>query len=209
MWVCHNIPEITMVYVTYVCVCTGECQWGDLPLIKKMMTACHSLFPVVRYSFTTIPSYCGGQVGFVLASLNKVRGVCVCMWLLTLPSCFPTHYYISLASLFLLSQLQFYSSFSQDTVFEEPIRRLSEEEQEEMGLQYYDSDVHKAAFTLPRFARKVDTYIYIVAKQWKVSLERIIMHKQAVLMGILSQYNIYQFRKGPKGPPCLLQLTCV
>jgi len=35
------------------------------------------------------------------------------------------------------------------------------------------------------------------------------MHKQAVLMGILSQYNIYQFRKGSKGPSCLLQLTCV
>ena len=80
-------------------------------------------------------------------------------------SCFPTQHYISLAPLFLISQLQFYSSFSQDTVFEEPIRRLSEEEQEEMGLQYYDSDVHKAAFTLPRFARKVDTYIHIVVKQ--------------------------------------------
>ena len=45
----------------------------------------------------------------------------------------------------------------QYTVFEDPLRRLSEEEQEEMGLQYYDSDVHKASFTLPRFARKVDT----------------------------------------------------
>ena len=42
-------------------------------------------------------------------------------------------------------------------MFEEPLRRISEEEQEEMGLQYYDSDVHKASFTLPRFARKVDT----------------------------------------------------
>lgn len=47
---------------------------------------------------------------------------------------------------------------SQDTVFEEPVRRLSEEEQEKMGLQYYDSDVHKASFTLPRFARKVNTW---------------------------------------------------
>ena len=28
-----------------------------------------------------------------------------------------------------------------------------------MGLQYYDSDVHKASFTLPCFARKVDTLI--------------------------------------------------
>ena len=46
----------------------------------------------------------------------------------------------------------------QDTVFENPVQRLSEEEQEEMGLKYYDSDIHKAAFTLPRFARKVDTW---------------------------------------------------
>ena len=60
LWLCH------------LNVCTGECQWGDLPLIKKMMTACRSLFPVVSYAFTTVPSYCGGQVGFVLASLNKV-----------------------------------------------------------------------------------------------------------------------------------------
>ena len=49
-------------------------------------------------------------------------------------------------------------SFSpQDTVFEELLKRLSEEEQEEMGLQYYDSDVHKASSTLPCFARKVNT----------------------------------------------------
>ena len=54
-------------------------------------------------------------------------------------------------------------------MFEDPLRRLSEEEQEEMGLQYYDSDVHKASFTLPRFARKVDTlmvakHVHIVAR---------------------------------------------
>ena len=53
--------------------------------------------------------------------------------------------------------LPFHSLSLQDTEFENPVQRLSEEEQEEMGLQYYDSDVHKASFTLPRFARKVDT----------------------------------------------------
>ena len=42
-------------------------------------------------------------------------------------------------------------------MFENPVQRLSEEEQEEMRLRYYDSDVHKGSFTLPRFARKVDT----------------------------------------------------
>ena len=45
----------------------------------------------------------------------------------------------------------------QDTVFEDPVRKLSAEEEEEMGLKYYDSDIHKAAFTLPRFTRKVGT----------------------------------------------------
>ena len=54
-------------------------------------------------------------------------------------------------------------------MFEDPLRRISEEEQEEMGLQYYDSDVHKASFILPRFARKVDTlmvakHVHIVAR---------------------------------------------
>ena len=52
---------------------TGERQWSDLPLIKKMMTGCQSLFPVVRYAFTTIPTYPNGQIGMVLASINKVR----------------------------------------------------------------------------------------------------------------------------------------
>ena len=52
---------------------TGECQWSDLPLIKKMMTGCQSLFPIVRYAFTTIPTYPNGQIGMVLASINKVR----------------------------------------------------------------------------------------------------------------------------------------
>ena len=63
-------------YVTYVCA-GGECQWGDLPFIKQLMTTCYSLFPVVKYYFTIIPSYSGGQIGLVLASLNEVRCVCV------------------------------------------------------------------------------------------------------------------------------------
>jgi len=51
------------------------------------------------------------------------------------------------------------TSIPQDTVFEDPLRKLSEEEEEEMGLKYYDSDVHKAAFTLPRFTRKVGAVV--------------------------------------------------
>ncbi len=40
-------------------------------------------------------------------------------------------------------------------MFEEPLRKLSESEVEEMGLKYYNSDVHRAAFVLPQFAKKV------------------------------------------------------
>ena len=43
----------------------------------------------------------------------------------------------------------------QDTVFEQPVRTLSEAQVEEMGLKYYNSDVHKAAFMLPQFVKKV------------------------------------------------------
>jgi len=43
----------------------------------------------------------------------------------------------------------------QDTVFEKPLRVLSEAEVEDMGLKYYNSDVHRAAFVLPQFAKKV------------------------------------------------------
>ena len=63
----------------------------------------------------------------------------------------------------------FSSPLPQDTVFEEPVRRLSEEELEEMGLRYYDSDVHKGSFTLPRFARKVDTLTVASTTCYKLS----------------------------------------
>ena len=43
----------------------------------------------------------------------------------------------------------------QGTVFEQPLRILSEAQVEEMNLKYYNSEVHKAAFILPQFAKKV------------------------------------------------------
>ena len=44
----------------------------------------------------------------------------------------------------------------QDTVFEEPVRQITAEDAAQMDLRYYDSQIHKAAFVLPRFARKVN-----------------------------------------------------
>lgn len=36
----------------------------------------------------------------------------------------------------------------------EPVHRYTTEEVDKLGFRYYTSDIHKAAFTLPRFAEK-------------------------------------------------------
>jgi len=52
-------------------VCSqGESLWLHLELIKEMQTFCKTLFPVVDYAYSTIPSYPSGQIGFMLCSKN-------------------------------------------------------------------------------------------------------------------------------------------
>uniref|UniRef100_F6SQW8 Spermidine synthase n=1 Tax=Monodelphis domestica TaxID=13616 RepID=F6SQW8_MONDO len=41
------------------------------------------------------------------------------------------------------------------TNFREPVQQLTQEQVEKMSLKYYNSDIHRAAFVLPEFARKV------------------------------------------------------
>ncbi|CAJ0851534.1 4304_t:CDS:10, partial [Entrophospora sp. SA101] len=43
-----------------------ECQWLHLPLISEVQGYCRSVFKVVDYAFTTIPTYPSGQIGFIL-----------------------------------------------------------------------------------------------------------------------------------------------
>merc|ERR1711862_445832 len=47
----------------------GECMWLHLPLTTRVMSECHELFPTVDYSYTTVPTYPSGQIGFILCSL--------------------------------------------------------------------------------------------------------------------------------------------
>jgi spermidine synthase len=42
----------------------------------------------------------------------------------------------------------------QETNFKEPLRIFSETELDSFNMHYYSAEVHKAAFILPRFARK-------------------------------------------------------
>ncbi|KUF89264.1 Spermidine synthase 2 [Phytophthora nicotianae] len=57
-------------------ICTqGECLWLHLDLIVDVMQRCQNLFPTVNYSYTTIPTYPSGQIGFIMCSLDKSEGV--------------------------------------------------------------------------------------------------------------------------------------
>ncbi|EFX79208.1 spermidine synthase-like [Daphnia pulex] len=94
-------------------VCSqGENAWFHSHLIAPLLKSCTELFPVVDYAYTCIPTYPGGQIGFILCSTNP------------------------------------------ETQFRTPIHQLSEAECEKMQLRYYSSEMHSAAFVVPRFARK-------------------------------------------------------
>ncbi len=49
----------------------AECQWLHMNVIKDLKGVCDGIFPVVRYAFTTIPTYPSGQIGFMVCSKDK------------------------------------------------------------------------------------------------------------------------------------------
>ena len=53
-------------------VCTqGECQWLHLDLIEKVFKEVKGIYSQVKYAYTTIPTYPSGQIGFMIASIDK------------------------------------------------------------------------------------------------------------------------------------------
>ncbi|KAL2315811.1 Spermidine synthase [Schizosaccharomyces pombe] len=46
----------------------AECMWIHLGVISNVLTAVKTVFPNVRYAYTTIPTYPSGSIGFVVAS---------------------------------------------------------------------------------------------------------------------------------------------
>lgn len=112
-----------------------------------MQHFCRSLFPVVRYAYCTIPTYPSGQIGFMLCSKDPVSPA-VCRGpgggagagghAQRSPDRPPPS--------------------PQSTNFQEPVRPLTQKQVEQMQLRYYNSAVHRAAFVLPEFARKVSPH---------------------------------------------------
>ncbi|WVO21372.1 spermidine synthase [Cryptococcus decagattii] len=82
----------------------AECLWVHLPLIKTLKETCSNLFPVVKYGFTTIPTYPAGQIGIMVCTKDSTRDLTV------------------------------------------PLRAVPD-------TRYYNSEVHRAAFTIPEFGR--------------------------------------------------------
>ncbi|KAL5016153.1 hypothetical protein ScPMuIL_005742 [Solemya velum] len=93
--------------------CQGENLWLDLPLIEQILTFAKEVFPKIGYAYSSMPTYIGGQIGYILCSKDE------------------------------------------NMKFQEPVRCLTEADVELQKLQYYNTDVHRASFVLPQFARKV------------------------------------------------------
>jgi len=51
----------------------AESIWLHLPLIKKLLTSCSSLFAAAEYATTQIPTYPCGQIGFLLLSKASAK----------------------------------------------------------------------------------------------------------------------------------------
>jgi len=53
-------------------VCSqAESMWLHLDTIVTITNFCKDIFPVVEYAYTSIPSYPGGSIGFVICSTDK------------------------------------------------------------------------------------------------------------------------------------------
>ena len=50
----------------------GECIWLDLDLIQRVAQHSRGIFPVVRFAFSSVPTYPCGTIGYLLASNNAV-----------------------------------------------------------------------------------------------------------------------------------------
>jgi len=53
-------------------VCSqGECLWLSLALVKKMQTFCKQMYPTVGYYHCAVPTYPGGNIGFIICGLDE------------------------------------------------------------------------------------------------------------------------------------------
>ncbi|XP_002983431.2 spermidine synthase 1 [Selaginella moellendorffii] len=107
-------------------ICTqAESPWLHMPIIKDIVAACRQTFKgSVNYAWTTVPSYPSGVIGFMLCSTEG-------------PDVNFRNPVVSLDKLEMIT-----------------IGEGGSEKRVPLPLKYYNSDMHKAAFSLPMFAKR-------------------------------------------------------
>lgn len=141
-----------------VCSQAGT-AWLNLEHVTQTLQRCKSLFPVASYGVVSVPTYPTGQIGFVLGGLNPVS-----LFVSILLFLFPSLYFFLY---FFLTLILIFSTFTmitfrvikrnthfQGTNFKEPTKVFNDTELDQMNMKYYNDQVHRAAFILPRFIRK-------------------------------------------------------
>ena len=72
----HNPCEgMNLILSTLADHFTGENLWLHLSLISGLRKACLEVFPNVEYAYTTIPTYPGGQIGFMVCCKDAKRNL--------------------------------------------------------------------------------------------------------------------------------------
>jgi len=123
------------------------------PVGPAVSLFCKSYFELMQQALRPGGIVCS-QAGTVWANLDHVSQ--------TYSSChqlFPrTAYAYTSVPTYPTGQIGFVlGSLNQETNFKEPLRIFSDEDLDKMKLRYYNADVHRAAFVLPRFARRALT----------------------------------------------------
>lgn len=88
----------------------SENVWLKIDLLRDLKRTIREVFPVVKYAYTTVPTYTSGQLGLMISSKDP------------------------------------------DAKLNIPTRTIPRKE-EEVLFKYYNSEIHKASFILPNWAK--------------------------------------------------------
>ena len=104
----------------------GECVWLHLDVIKPVLNHCRQCFAEAGYFYCTVPTYPSGQIGFIIGRVGPA----------------------------VVEEGKEGGSGDGAVLLPlgEPLRGVDDALQRQ--LRYYNSDMHRASFVLPEFARR-------------------------------------------------------
>uniref|UniRef100_A0A913I620 Spermidine synthase n=1 Tax=Strongyloides stercoralis TaxID=6248 RepID=A0A913I620_STRER len=126
----------------------GECPWLDLLLVTDLTVICKKLFNQVRYAIGSVPTYTSGECFWLHLDLIKHL-------LKFNKTIYPSVAYAShFVSTYPSGNMGYLLCCKSDRDLSIPARTITDEECDKMGLKFYNSEIHKAAFVLPQFVKK-------------------------------------------------------